>query len=56
MTKIQTSVDADTYAPDMDALVDAGLWEVADPGHWKRTQKDDSRIKRYRFVTYRKIG
>ena len=56
VTKIQTSVDADTYAPDMDALVDAGLWEVADPGHWKRTQKDDSRIKRYRFVTYRKIG
>nr|APO34122.1 Dihydrofolate reductase [uncultured bacterium] len=56
VTKIQTSVDADTYAPDMDALVDAGLWEVADPGHWKRTQKDDSGIKRYRFVTYRKIG
>ncbi len=25
VTKIQTSVDADTYAPDMDALVDAGL-------------------------------
>jgi len=31
VTKIQTSVDADTYAPDMDALVDAGLWEGPRP-------------------------
>jgi dihydrofolate reductase len=53
ITQIDAQYLVDTYAPDLDGLVDKGEWEVTDPGEWLVPQKA-SEIKRYRFVTYRR--
>jgi dihydrofolate reductase len=55
MTQIDARYTVDTYAPDIEALVDAGEWQVNDSGEWLIPQGDrskNSEIKRYRFVEY----
>ncbi|RSX52783.1 dihydrofolate reductase [Bifidobacterium goeldii] len=55
VTKLQAQINADTYAPDIDGLVEAGLWQVVDESHWMKPKKSSELIDRYRFVTYAKI-
>ncbi|KFJ05345.1 dihydrofolate reductase [Bifidobacterium tsurumiense] len=52
VTQIRAQVDADTYAPDMDSFVQAGLWRVSEEGPWLKPADENSRIAAYRFVTY----
>ncbi|KAB8288043.1 diacylglycerol kinase [Bifidobacterium ramosum] len=53
VTLLKTQVDADTYAPDIRDLVDAGLWTITDESHWLKPAKSEG-IKAYRFVTFEK--
>ena len=54
VTQISMHVDADTYAPDIHALVESGAWRVAEEGMWMKTQKGSDDIEGFRFVTYEK--
>lgn len=54
MTQIRADVEADTYAPDMDALLESGLWRVADTSPWLMPAKSEGGIRGFRYVTYRK--
>lgn len=51
VTEIDAVCDADTFAPDMEALVRSGQWAVAGRTGWMKPAKDQ-RIRRYRFVNY----
>ena len=55
VTRIRATVDADTYAPDMRALTDSGLWKLADVTPWMLPKHPENGIREYRFETYRKI-
>ena len=52
VTLVDATVDADAYAPDMQALVDSGEWKVADRSPWMSAASADSGVAGYRFVTY----
>lgn len=54
VTQIRADVEADTYAPDMDALLESGLWRVADTSPWLIPAKFEGGIRGFRYVTYRK--
>jgi dihydrofolate reductase len=54
VTYIQARVPADAYAPDMQALEQAGAWSIEDDGQWLKPADSQSEIEAYRFVTYRK--
>lgn len=52
VTEIDAAVDADTYAPDMAALVEHGQWHVAERSETLIPAKPGSGIASYRFVMY----
>ena len=45
-------VNADTYAPDIHALVESGAWSVAEEGTWQKARKGNDQVEGFRFVTY----
>lgn len=49
MTDLAATVDADSYAPDMASLVEAGMWREAEVGEWHTPAKEESGIDSYRF-------
>ena len=55
VTQIEAKVDADTFAPDIQNLVDAGKWHVAREGEWQEAPLkvgSESNPARYRFMVY----
>ena len=55
VTQIEAKVDADTFAPDIQNLVDAGKWCVAREGEWQEAPLkvgSESNPARYRFMVY----
>ena len=54
VTQIRADVEADTYAPDMEALVESGLWQEAEKSPWLMPAKTGDGIRGFRYVTYRK--
>lgn len=55
VTQIDAKVDADTFAPDIQNLVDAGKWCVAREGEWQEAPLkvgSESNPARYRFMVY----
>lgn len=54
VTQIRATVDADTYAPDMEKFVGAGVWHMADATPWLRPKRSQDVVREYRFVTYAK--
>lgn len=52
VTQIRATVDADTYAPDMDALVESGLWQPVERSPWLKPAAGDSGIAEFRYITY----
>ena len=50
-TEIDVRVSADTYAPDMSALVHSGRWRIVMRTPWRRPKRAGG-VARYRFVTY----
>lgn len=55
VTQIDAKVDADTFAPDIQNLVDAGKWRVAREGEWQEAPLkvgSESNPARYRFMVY----
>lgn len=55
VTEIRTEVDADTYAPDILQLVDAGLWRLEQETTWTQPHDTANTISDYRYVTYEKV-
>lgn len=55
VTQIRASVDADTYAPDISAMVDAGFWRVEDATPWLAPKPPQDAVSHYRYVTFEKI-
>lgn len=55
ITQIDAAFEADTFAPDLDALVDDGLWRMVDAGAWM-TPADEPSIRRFRYVTYENVA
>lgn len=56
VTQIDAKVDADTFAPDIQNLVDAGKWCVAREGEWQEAPLKvggESNPARYRFMVYK---
>lgn len=57
VTQIDTQVEADTYAPDLDQLLASGQWELTERTGWKTPERTgDSSIRRYRFLTLERRG
>ena len=54
VTLLRAQVDADVYAPDMAALVDAELWRITDKSPWQVPEDAESGIAAYRYVTFEK--
>lgn len=52
VTQIRANVEADTYAPDMNALVDAELWRITDESPWMTPTASQGDITAFRYVTY----
>ena len=52
VTQISMHVNADTYAPDIHALVESGAWRVAEEGTWQKARKGNDQVEGFRFVTY----
>lgn len=50
ITQIDTTVDADTYAPDMTFALEQGKWQIADQSAWY-TPKEPCDITRFRYIT-----
>ncbi|MFT8639318.1 dihydrofolate reductase [Bifidobacterium sp.] len=55
VTEIRTEVDADTFAPDILELVDAGLWRLENETPWIQPHDGSNGISDFRFVTYQKV-
>lgn len=55
ITQIVDTVDADTYAPDIDALVSAGSWRCVETSPWITPSEKDNPISKFRFVTYERV-
>lgn len=54
VTQIRAEVEADTYAPDMEALVGSDMWQVVDASPWLTSSKGSADIRGFRYVTYQK--
>lgn len=54
VTQLRASVDADTYAPNIEQMVDSGLWRVQSSTPWTSPRKPQAEISAYRYVTYGK--
>lgn len=52
VTQIKATVDADTYAPDMESLVRLGAWQPVDVSPWMTPSREGSGIEEFRYVTY----
>lgn len=55
VTQIEAKVAADTFAPNIHALVDAGKWHVAREGEFEEAPLkvgSESNLARYRFMVY----
>lgn len=55
VTQIEAKVAADTFAPNIHALVDAGKWHVAREGEFEEAPLkvgSESNPARYRFMVY----
>ena len=55
VTQIEAKVAADTFAPNIHALVDAGKWHVAREGEFEEALLkvgSESNPARYRFMVY----
>ncbi|MCI1635368.1 dihydrofolate reductase [Bifidobacterium sp.] len=52
VTVIDAAVQADTYAPDIAELVDAGLWRISESGEWRSPNKHSAVVRRFRFMNY----
>ena len=55
VTQIDAKVDADTFAPDIQNLVNTGKWRVAREGEWQEAPLkvgSESNPARYRFMVY----
>lgn len=50
VTLLDKDVDADTYAPDIEALAESGEWRLSDDEGWKPAAGGD--VARCRFLTY----
>ena len=55
VTDIDAEVDADTYAPDIDALAERGEWSVTDRSARLTPKNADSGIEGYRFRTFERV-
>lgn len=55
VTDIDAEVDADTYAPDIDALAERGEWSVMDRSARLTPKNADSGIEGYRFRTFERV-
>ncbi|MFT8356447.1 MAG: dihydrofolate reductase [Bifidobacterium aquikefiri] len=55
VTEIRTEVDADTFAPDILQLVDAGLWRLDNETPWIQPRDVTSAISDFRFVRYERV-
>lgn len=57
ITQIDTHVQADTFAPDINQLLDSGQWELTERTGWKQPEgKRDTNVGRYRFLTLERRG
>ena len=54
VTQIKASVPADTYAPDINAMVRAGLWHIIAMTPWLSPRNPQGSVGQYRFVTFEK--
>ncbi|MDO4913775.1 MAG: dihydrofolate reductase [Bifidobacteriaceae bacterium] len=52
VTQIQARVPADTYAPDMDELVEHGEWQISELTDWMKPANATPNIGEYRYITY----
>ena len=55
VTDIDVAVDADTYAPDIDALAEHGAWDVVDRSIRFTPKNADCGIDGYRFRTFARV-
>lgn len=55
VTDIDAEVNADTYAPDIDALAERGEWSVTDRSARLTPKNADSGIEGYRFRTFERV-
>ncbi len=56
VTQIDSKVAADTFAPNIQALVDSGKWRVAHEGEWQEAPLkvgSESNPAQYRFMVYK---
>lgn len=52
VTQIDAEVEADTFAPNIEALVSSGEWRQAETGEWRIPSSDTDTVKRFRFVRF----
>ncbi len=58
VTQVDLRAPADTFAPDMSALVRQGSWRLVSRGRWQRsrlTPKGGGRAPRFRFLRYERV-
>lgn len=57
VTEIDAEVDADTYAPDVNKLLEQGTWQVVEESGWKKPSKPrgDTPVKQFRYRTYARV-
>lgn len=54
VTRIRAQVEADTYAPDVLALVEAGAWHVVEESLWLEPKNPENGISEYKFAIFEK--
>ncbi|MCI1220202.1 MAG: dihydrofolate reductase [Bifidobacterium sp.] len=54
ITQIDARVDADAYAPDMEALAQSDTWRITEATQWLTPKKREGAVRRYRFLTMQK--
>ncbi|MFT8704406.1 dihydrofolate reductase [Bifidobacterium aquikefiricola] len=55
VTEIRAEVEADTFAPDILQLVDAGLWRLDNETPWIQPHDVTNEISDFRFVQYERV-
>ncbi len=58
ITQVDLRTEADTFAPDMTALVRQGSWRLVQRGRWQRSRTPlaaGGRPPRFRFLTYERV-
>lgn len=57
ITDLDAQVDADTFAPDIEAFVQQKLWSVSELGKWQLAQNPkDWGVERFRYITYERVN